>query len=641
MLTPNYASPEQVAGASPNYRHRRLFPRRRALQAPHRPGAARQRPARAGRGFTSPTVLAPDVPRDLDFIVRKALRPEPEERYASVDNFAADIRAALDWRPVQARSGDLWYRWRRFLRRYWVPVLAAGLVIASLAGGLYVADRQRVIAQRRFLDVRQLANKLFDIEVQVRKLPGATNVRQLIVDTSLEYLQRLSADARTDPALALETATAYTRVAHVQRYDAGGDSPRKNSPDETLLKAQALIDSVLQAEPRNRIALLRSADITQERMLLARHTRPDDALRFARETTKRLNRYLRAGNVDWKANRKEASEVIAIYLNLAHQYARTELFDETMYVSRRAVELARTANWPNYEGGALVNVAWANRGAGQLEEALQAIRGAVRILEFPPGERVPSKVLLLASALIVESQILADDGQISLGRFQDAIAPAERAVDLTRDLARRDLNDFPSREKLASAATTLGNLLRHTDPARALQVYDSALERLAEVKENPGARLDEVTTLAESAGSLQRLGRAAEARQRLDQAFQRLKDQKVYPAPGIVMGTEADDALRALARYEADAGNVRRAAELYQELLRVLLAGGAHPETSLANALGLSNLYQSGAPVNRRAGLTGVADAWITRRLELWQRWDSRLPGNAFVRRQLEAARAR
>ena len=54
--------------------------------------------------------------------VAKAMRPEPEDRYGSVDEFAADIRAALAWRPVQARGGDVWYRTRRHVRRYWIPL---------------------------------------------------------------------------------------------------------------------------------------------------------------------------------------------------------------------------------------------------------------------------------------------------------------------------------------------------------------------------------------------------------------------------------------------------------------------------------------------------------------------------------------
>ena len=65
-----------------------------------------------------------EVPTDIDFIVAKGPSPRARRPLSSVDEFAADIRAALDWRPVQARSGDRWYRARRFLRRYWLPLAA-------------------------------------------------------------------------------------------------------------------------------------------------------------------------------------------------------------------------------------------------------------------------------------------------------------------------------------------------------------------------------------------------------------------------------------------------------------------------------------------------------------------------------------
>jgi hypothetical protein len=56
---------------------------------------------------------------------------------------------------------------------------------------LYVVNRERAVAQKRFNEVRQLSNKLFDIDRQVLGLPGNSKARQLIVDTSLEYLRHL------------------------------------------------------------------------------------------------------------------------------------------------------------------------------------------------------------------------------------------------------------------------------------------------------------------------------------------------------------------------------------------------------------------------------------------------------------------
>ena len=87
----------------------------------------------------------------MDAILGKALRAEPEERYASVEALANHIRAYLDNKPVAARSGNTWYHARKFLRRYWVTVAAASVAIASLpAIGLYVANRQEALCSETF-----------------------------------------------------------------------------------------------------------------------------------------------------------------------------------------------------------------------------------------------------------------------------------------------------------------------------------------------------------------------------------------------------------------------------------------------------------------------------------------------------------
>lgn len=68
-------------------------------------------------GGPGESLVSPRLRKDLDLIVRKALRVDPEERYLSVDALANDVRAALACRPVAARTGALWYRARRLLQR--------------------------------------------------------------------------------------------------------------------------------------------------------------------------------------------------------------------------------------------------------------------------------------------------------------------------------------------------------------------------------------------------------------------------------------------------------------------------------------------------------------------------------------------
>ncbi|MBZ5626477.1 MAG: serine/threonine protein kinase [Acidobacteriia bacterium] len=71
---------------------------------------------------------------DLDSILLTALRKEPSRRYSSVESFSEDLRRHLENRPVSAREDSVWYRVSRFVRRH--PVgMAAGVVIALFLGG--------------------------------------------------------------------------------------------------------------------------------------------------------------------------------------------------------------------------------------------------------------------------------------------------------------------------------------------------------------------------------------------------------------------------------------------------------------------------------------------------------------------------
>jgi serine/threonine protein kinase len=362
LLTPNYASPEQFRGeaqttATDVYSLGAVLFKLLTGSAPRESARATPR-----QDLGAPSRGNPDVPRDVDFVVAKALRPEPEHRYASVDEFANDVKAVLERRPVKARGGDGWYRIGRYLTRYWVPVAAALLVVASLSVGLLFANRERKVAQQRFADVRQLATKLFDIDVQVAQLPGGSRTRQLIVDTALEYLRRVTVDVPVEPDLALELGTAYMRVARVQGVNISPNLGQTEQAERTAQKAQALIDSVLKRQPANRTALLRAGQIAHDRMILAGDAEHrEQALQFAHTCIERLNQYLSIAPLNAASDRMEAQHVILALINVASRYMKADQFEETIRIAGRAIEIAHATNWPTQAGSALTVVASAHR----------------------------------------------------------------------------------------------------------------------------------------------------------------------------------------------------------------------------------------------------------------------------------------
>jgi eukaryotic-like serine/threonine-protein kinase len=194
---------------------------------PERPSVAVRRnlprestlPRPADYAAVSSVKLSKQLRGDLDSIVLKALRKEPGRRYASVEQFAGDIRHHLEHLPVAARKGTARYRTAKFVLRHRAGLAATAIVVVALLAGMAMTLVQKRRADRRFNDVRTLANSLlFEIHDSIRDLPGSTPARKLIVDRALTYLDSLSAEGGNDLSLMRELATAYERVGEVQGH---------------------------------------------------------------------------------------------------------------------------------------------------------------------------------------------------------------------------------------------------------------------------------------------------------------------------------------------------------------------------------------------------------------------------------------
>src|SRR5262249_3116924 len=161
--------------------------------------------------------------------------------------FADDVRAVIEFRPVAARSGNRWYRARKFVRRHWASVSTATLAVVFLTAGLVIAQRARAVAEGRFNEVRSLSNQLLDVERNLVDVAGSPQVRQKIVDMSRDYLQRLAAGAAADPGLALELGSAFLRVGRIQGVGVTANLGQPERAEVSLREADRLIGIVLAA----------------------------------------------------------------------------------------------------------------------------------------------------------------------------------------------------------------------------------------------------------------------------------------------------------------------------------------------------------------------------------------------------------
>lgn len=100
-------------------------------------------PDSAGRNRSiNPQLLQRRLAGDLDNITLKALRKMPEERYASAAELAEDIRRHLEGLPVAARRATTGYRIGKWVRRNRTPLIAAGAILAFLIVMLVMARVQ-------------------------------------------------------------------------------------------------------------------------------------------------------------------------------------------------------------------------------------------------------------------------------------------------------------------------------------------------------------------------------------------------------------------------------------------------------------------------------------------------------------------
>ncbi|HLJ47366.1 MAG TPA: serine/threonine-protein kinase [Bryobacteraceae bacterium] len=281
MMTPRYASPEQMRG-DPVTTVSDVFSlgvilfelvtgawpfgdpdspsdclRRAAVEVePTRPSSVITDEAARLRSV-SRTRLARIADGDLRSVIGNAIQADPRRRYQSVEQFAADLERYLNGRAVLARRGTWLYHAGKFIRRHRLGVSAAVLFVIVLAGSAVYSARQAQLA-------RAEAQKSALVTEFIRGILGSADPtgeggsKNITVLEALNQARAQLSELNTQPMI--KAYLHYTlgitydnlqdfRSAEEQMRSAVDISRRYGSPTE-LAWAEASLGSILLAAGR-------------------------------------------------------------------------------------------------------------------------------------------------------------------------------------------------------------------------------------------------------------------------------------------------------------------------------------------------------------------------------------------------------
>jgi hypothetical protein len=189
---------------------------------------------------TRPRRINPSNPLDLENIVLKAISKNREERYATAQELADDLRRFREGMPTFARRPTLAGRIAKWGRRHRKAVRASAAVAATMVAGLIVAfcmiareqgrtqaalkksEDNVARAGKYFRQARQVVDQ-FGIRhaEQLAAVPGAEPLRQGVLGETLSYYQEFIQQADDDPSLRSDLATTYFKMGAI-REQLGG-----------------------------------------------------------------------------------------------------------------------------------------------------------------------------------------------------------------------------------------------------------------------------------------------------------------------------------------------------------------------------------------------------------------------------------
>lgn len=322
MGTPSYMAPEQATGKLDQISNRTdvysLGATLYALLAGRPPfagGTMLETIRQVVRADPEPlTQIVHAIPQDLQTICEKCLAKNPQDRYASAEEVADDLRRFLDGFPISARPLSFWARGWRLCQRHPVEssllaVALTAIIVGSIVSVNYGIQANQALhaVKRNQQELRSALKKtfVFASEDVLAQEPGMQAARATLLNSAQEYYAQLAEEAPDDIESQRELADAQFMLAKVQMALKQDDIALATLDD--ALRTQ---ESILKKQPEDVALLIAMSKTHNQHARLAQ--KQWQALTQLQDVGKLREREATAAErqlISWKSHSKQAIEL--------------------------------------------------------------------------------------------------------------------------------------------------------------------------------------------------------------------------------------------------------------------------------------------------------------------------------------------
>lgn len=193
-----------------------------------------------------------DIPRDLETVILKALQNDRDDRYATAQEFADDLRRIVEGKTILAQPLSLWDRTLRWSARHQrlmalATAISLCLGLAFGASTLMIAREKHRAEQNEERAEKHLARAIEVVDrfgsqlaERLEAVPGAADVRHELLQETLEYFREFARDAAEDQTLQDDIALTYSKIG-VLSDEIGSSQEALQAHEQGLVLARRLV----------------------------------------------------------------------------------------------------------------------------------------------------------------------------------------------------------------------------------------------------------------------------------------------------------------------------------------------------------------------------------------------------------------